>query len=616
MKGNIRTITKKTNERKTEIIVRDELDVKGYYNNSIIVEEQSSDNPIVCDLLSGASKKLTGNAGYPEFLITKPNSNLIIVIECKAKLTEHKSKDLNVPDKYAVDGVLHYASFLKEEYDVIAIAVSGSTKSKVKIDTYLWRKMDIKYKNLEWHEIRTYDEYEKELIKQSTDMEYNIQCLMSYAKDLHEEMRDYAKLSESEKPLLVSGILIALHHETFRRNYKTFNEEEIAEEVCSYIEKVLKKGKIPEEKRNTLITVWNFITAKEEFKGINNTIKMNLLTHFIDKIYRNVRNYINPECSVDVIGKFYGEFLKYTGGDGKGLGIVLTPQHITELFVQLANLTTDSIVLDTCAGTGGFLISAMKDMFEKANGDQKIIENIKKNNLIGVEQQPNMYALVCANMILRGDGKSNLYLGSCFDEKIIKEIKNKKPNIGFINPPYSQKGEGLSELNYISNILNCLEKNSLCFAIVPMSCATDTKKNSVSIKEKILENNTLEAVMSMPDELFYPTGVITCIMVFRTGIKHDSDIETWFGYWKNDGFIKTKNNGRVDKNKEWNGIKNEWVTMFKNKKEISGKSVKVNIAANKEWCAEAYLETDYSKLTKEMFEQKLKEYALFKITNE
>lgn len=611
----INKIAKKSNERKTEKIVRDLLELKEYNESKICLEEQTSDNPNICNLLSTASKRMTGNEGYPEFIISKEGSNLIIVIECKAKLSEHKSKDLDKADKYAVDGVLHYSKFLKEDYDVIAIAVSGSKKENIKIDTYLWKSNELKYKDLEWHDIRTYEEYENMLEKMSDNFKNKELDLMEYAKTLHEEMRDYAKLSESEKPLLVSGILIALHNETFRRTYKSFDNEDISEQMCSYIDKTLKKGKISEDKRKVLMTVWNFITAREEFKKSNNIIKKNLLTYFIDEIYKNVRNYINPNCSMDILGKFYGEFLRYTGGDGKGLGIVLTPHHITELFVELANLTTDSIVLDTCTGTGGFLISAMKNMFEKANGDIEIIEKIKKNNLIGVEQQPNMYALACANMILRGDGKSNLYMGSCFDNLIIEKIKKKKPNVGFINPPYSQKGDGLSELDYLNNILNCLEKNSLCFAIVPMSCATDNKKSAIAIREKILENHTLEAVMSMPDELFYPTGVITCIMVFKAGIKHDSELETWFGYWKNDGFIKTKNNGRIDKNKKWTEIKDNWIKMFKNKKEIEGISIKANIKSSDEWCAEAYMKTDYNKLTKAMFEEKVMDYIIYNMKN-
>ncbi|AZO96680.1 hypothetical protein D7D81_07970 [Halocella sp. SP3-1] len=83
----------------------------------------------------------------------------------------------------------------------------------------------------------------------------------------------------------------------------------------------------------------------------------------------------------------------------------------------MANLSTESVVLDTCCGTGGFLISAMHMMIKKAGNDTEKIQKIKENNLIGVEQRPDMFALGTANMILRGDGKSNIYLGDSFKLK-------------------------------------------------------------------------------------------------------------------------------------------------------------------------------------------------------
>lgn len=109
----------------------------------------------------------------------------------------------------------------------------------------------------------------------------------------------------------------------------------------------------------------------------------------------------------DIIGNFYGEFIRYTGGDKQGLGIVLTPKHVTELFSDIAKVNKNSVVLDICAGTGGFLISAMKKMTENVSADEK--RHILTNSLIGIEQEPQMFALAVSNMILRGDGKTNLY---------------------------------------------------------------------------------------------------------------------------------------------------------------------------------------------------------------
>jgi type I restriction-modification system DNA methylase subunit len=240
------------------------------------------------------------------------------------------------------------------------------------------------------------------------------------------------------------------------------------------------------------------------------------------------------------------------------------------------------------------------------------IENIKKNCLIGVEQQPNMYALGVSNMILRGDGKANIYQASCFDEPTVKALKEHKCNIGMINPPYSQSEYDLHELSFINHMLNCLDVGATGIAIIPIPCVLGNS----DWKEELLKNHRLEAVMSVPNELFYPVGVVTCIVVFTAHTPHNSNKyhKTWFGYWKDDGFIKTKHLGRIDTGK-WNNIKEHWLETYHNRLEKDGESVLQKVTANDEWCAEAYMNTDYSNLTKEDFEEKIKQFVIFKIIN-
>lgn len=107
-----------------------------------------------------------------------------------------------------------------------------------------------------------------------------------------------------------------------------------------------------------------------------------------------------------MLGRFYGEFISYSGGDGQTLGVVLTPKHITELFTDLAEIKPTDKVLDPCCGTGGFLIAAMHRMLIQAKEEDK--ENIRRNNLYGIELRDDMFSIATTNMILRGDGKSNL----------------------------------------------------------------------------------------------------------------------------------------------------------------------------------------------------------------
>ena len=128
------------NERKTEALVRDKLRALGYNqpDNGITVEEQKSEIAKVKTLLSKASKNAKGNAGYPEFIISnRKDTAFLIVFECKPDVKKHESPACNKPVEYAVDGVLHYAKHLAKHYTVLAVAVSGSTTSSMKVSNFL-----------------------------------------------------------------------------------------------------------------------------------------------------------------------------------------------------------------------------------------------------------------------------------------------------------------------------------------------------------------------------------------------------------------------------------------------------------------------------------------------
>jgi hypothetical protein len=106
-------------------------------------------------------------------------------------------------------------------------------------------------------------------------------------------------------------------------------------------------------------------------------------------------------------------------------------------------------------------------------------------------------------------------------------------------------------------------------------------------------------------------------MIFKAHIPHvQSNQKTWFGYWKEDGFVKTKHKGRIDQNKTWNKIRDEWVESYRNRDDIPGESVKQYVTHDDEWVSEAYLETNYSALTKGNFEAVIKNYAVFKLMND
>lgn len=623
------------NERKTENIVRFELARLGYYDEKldIQIDEQKSNIEAVKNLMKSASKSGGTGGGAPEFIISSPSSpDFLLIIECKADLKDHISPVIvdilngtafieaddakaKRTKRFAVDGVLHYAKALSKKFNVISIAISGETKKSAAIDTYLWPKGSNKPKELRTkanaalNEFIPWLDYIEHATFDPTVQKLRFDELMAFAAELHEFMRDHAKLTESEKPLLVSGTLIALKNKAFVASYGVQTPAQLQKDWMRVIKEEIDAASIPQAKKDNMTQPYSSIGVHPELGKASKAYPKGPLHELIDRLNSKVWPFISVYHDFDVVGQFYGEFLKYTGGDKKALGIVLTPRHVTELFALLANVNKSSKVLDICAGTGGFLISAMHRMFKSALtiADK---DAIKSNGLVGVEQQPNMFALAASNMILRGDGKANLYQGSCFDDAITKAVKVHQCDVGMINPPYSQSDTDLHELKFIKHMLDCLQSGGTGIAIVPMGCAISAN----ALRTEILKEHTLEAVMSMSDQLFYPVGTVTCIMVFTAHKPHAiSNRKTWFGYWKEDGFVKTKNKGRIDLNETWHAIRDRWVEAFRNKEVHAGESIMHKVTGADEWCAEAYMETDYSKITQESFERTVRDYAIFRV---
>jgi hypothetical protein len=606
------------NERTTEGLVRDFI--RENAADGQILEEQTSSDPATRRALNAASKSGAG-MGKPEFILRLSDApNLVIVIECKADTRRHASRTLDQPADFAVDGALHYATHLSKYFDVIAIGVSGTSHTSLKVGTYRQLQGASVAEPLsgpggavagllptaEYRSLLTFDPD----VRARTHAE-----LITFSRTLHNFMRDYAKLSEAEKPLVVSGVLLALQDDAFKINWPQLKPRDLARELHVAIGRQAEEVGLDADKRRIMLAPYAFITTHPELSKKGRDGSEEPLRRLVRDISEHVQPFIDTYQDIDVLGQFYGEFLRYTGGDKKGLGIVLTPRHLTELFAQVADVGPNDTVVDTCAGTGGFLIAAMAEMDRKAGHDPATREEIRAHRLVGVEQQPQMFALAVCNMILRGDGKANLYQGSCFETRIeaslAKGVKNRhaRPNIGLINPPFSQKGEGLHELDFATTLLNCLVPGGRAVVVLPMSCAIEPHP----ARTQLLEDHTLLAAMSLPNDLFHPVGVIACAMVFEAHRPHASSRQqTWFGYWKDDGYVKTKDRGRIDLHHRWAAIRDGWLEDFHDRRAAPGRSVLRKVGPEDEWCAEAYMETDYSTLTRVDFERQLNRFAVFK----
>ncbi|MBI2726922.1 MAG: N-6 DNA methylase [Polaromonas sp.] len=602
------------NERTTESIVRDHLikfGVKGQ-----VLEEQTSDNARVRRALMRASKSGDG-AGKPEFILRLPeHPDVLIVIECKANASKHESADRTHPQHYAVDGVLLYASELAKEFDVIAIAVSGTSVASLKVSTFRWLNKAQSVEELVGPHgpikqlVRVTD-----LIKALTfDPAVRARSfleVMDFSRELHNFMRDHAKVSEAEKPLVVSGILLALRDEAFLASWRKLKTKTLGREMLAAIKREAEAAFLDVDKQRVMLQPYSFL---ETHPALNREKDGDWpLRTLVNDIEANVWPFISTYEDIDVLGRFYGEFLRYAGGDKKGLGIVLTPHHITELFTAIAAVSPNDTVVDTCCGTGGFLIAAMTAMDKIAGNDEKVRRDIREHRLVGVEDQPHMFALAVSNMILRGDGKANLYRSSSFDpltsEKLITPSKrHARPTVGLINPPFSQKGAGLHELDFVAHLLDVLAPGGRAVVVLPMSCAIE----SHPAKELILAKHTLVAAMSLPNDLFAPVGVVTIALVFEAHRPHaSSPKKTWLAMWKDDGFVKMKHKGRVDSLGRWEDMRSRWLDSYHSQKVQKGVSLSRKVGAEDEWCAEAYLTTNYSSLSVGDVEKALRSYAVF-----
>jgi len=600
------------NERKTEQLVFKHFDNDPY--QKVTFELQKSDNHKINKLLKNASKK-GDRHGSPEFIITfKEVSDFIIVIECKADTSRHQSKTLDKYDGYAVDGALLYASFLSKEFDVLAIAVSGETKKELTVSHFLQLQGEATATELDWSDkLLTYQNYLTNYLESPQKHRQDFYALMAYCRTLNNKLQHHSILA-SQRGLLLSSVLIALDNKAFKKSYNDIEEpQDLADRLVDTVVTELKKT-LPQKKVDNLNTQFSFIRSDATLSSKKNpTTGQNILAELIDDIDKNVNGYIQSYKYFDVLGQLYVEFLSYANADSS-LGIVLTPPHITQLFSDLAFVNKDSVVYDNCTGTAGFLISAMRTMVQLARKDEKKVREIKEKQLIGVEYQSHIYALAATNMYIHKDGKSNIIQGNCFDKNIMDTVKEYSPTVGMLNPPYpNDKKDGINEFEFILNNLECLEKNGMCVAVIPMERVLSAKKQTIELKKRILDKHTLEAVMSMPDDLFYNTdnGVVTAVVVFRAHVPHPANKETYFGYWKEDGFEKRKHKGRIDAYDKWEGIKAKWLDSYINRKNVPGLSVTQKVSYANEWCAEAYMETDYSTLTKENFVDSVKKYIVF-----
>ena len=279
---------------------------------------------------------------------------------------------------------------------------------------------------------------------------------------------------------------------------------------------------------------------KEVAKLINGSASSN--KQIFTFIYHNIFLSIDAMAGhLDIMGEMYSEFLKYALGDGKEIGIVLTPPYVTKMMAQILNINQHSKVMDLATGSAGFLISAMEIMIQdaentfgkKTTAAEKQIEQIKKTQLLGVELNAEMFTLAATNMILRGDGSSNIQKGNSFNtpEKIYTDFN---ANRLLLNPPFSYTENGMP---FIAFGLDKMQKGGLGAIIIQDSAGSG---KAIKTNQALLKKHSLIASIKMPTDLFQPmAGVQTSIYIFEAHTPHDFEKTVKFIDFRNDGYKRT-----------------------------------------------------------------------------
>ena len=599
------------NEVKTDSWVRDLLKVA-----NIPFAEQGGGTKELDEAFKTASKALSGKAGYPDFCAVV--KDFVFVFENKADIDKHcklDSKnciDLENADSvknYAVNGAIHYGKHLAKHTNykkIIAIAVSGNEK-RHKITPYFINENGFVTKDLKdledfivFNEYNIEEYYTKEILKEQTNQEKTTEQLLKDAKELHEDLRNYGNLRDTEKPIVVSGILLALEE----IKYKNFDLERLNADkqksdgikIYEAIADNLKRANVrPEVKKDKLLSQFSIIKDTPKINETNSTLGKTPLKHYTEFLYKRIyQNIKYTQTSEDILGLFYSEFMKYGGGDGQTLGIILTPKHICELFCDLVELKPNDVVFDPCCGTAGFLIAAMHNMLSQVT-DETQRQHIKENQLFGIEEKPDMFCIATTNMIVRGDGKSNLENKDFLKQNPFELQKDIAATIGMMNPPYSQGSKAnpnLYEIAFSEQLLDSLTKGAKAIVIIPQSAVTGKSKEEKAIKANILKKHTLEGVITCNKNTFYGVGTNPCIAIFTAWIPHHKDKICKFINYEDDGFEVQKHKGLVEtihaKDKKAHLLK-----VWRDEMEAESKfCVKTTIEAEDEWLHSFYYFND------------------------
>ncbi len=492
-------------------------------------------------------------------------------VENRNTKNEPNFKNIN---SYAVNGAVHYSNALLHHTsytDVIAIGMTGhkdeSGNVHHKIGVYYVSKNNLgvgqkvgEFSDLSFLKKENFDKFieqiknlslsQEELDKLKEQREREIDAsLVKLNNDIYQNEKG---LGENDRVYLVAASIIAtlgiagkvapLEKSDLKSSTEIGNRD--GDIIVRKIEAFLAEKQLPREKKDLIVrTLQNTLTTENINKVENGESQ---LKRVFTKIVDDLGIYYKIGLTTDFTGKLFNEMYGWLGFSQDKLNdVVLTPAYVARLLVKLARINKDSYVWDFATGSAGLLVAAMNEMLIDAKNNitspdelhQKEIK-IKAEQLLGLEILSSVYMLAILNMILMGDGSSNILNKDSlkdFDGNYSFGVNNNKfPADAFIlNPPYSASGNGMS---FVEKALSMMNKGYA--AIIIQNSAGSGKAKEYN--KKILEKNTLLASIKMPIDLFVgKSSVQTYIYVFKVNEKHHKDDIVKFIDFSNDGYTRT-----------------------------------------------------------------------------
>lgn len=470
--------------------------------------------------------------------------------------------------------------------------------------------------------IRTMPEYVAMFdVRHSNDKEE----VMRNTYQLNELLHRYG-VAEKLRSQFVGTCLLAVKKE-LQYNRK-MRSSQILGGIRNILEELL-EGSL--NKAEKLILINQSVLKSQDVRNMDSEHLCRILDFIKEKIYP----FINEKSTAgqDLLNLFFITFNKYVGKSDKNQAF--TPDHITEFMATICNVNKSSVVLDIACGSGSFLVRALTQALADCSTVAEE-EEVKKSHIYGVEYDELVYGLATTNMLIHGDGNSNIVLGSCFDKVPEFIADGVRFDVVLMNPPYNaiakqvmssyadtwtgkqDPSKGMYFVKFVLEQMNKHDMRGKLAVLLPMACAIGNTGVIKRMKSALLKQNTLDAVFSLPDDVFHPgASVSVCCMVFDVGIPHKvSNRETYFAYCKDDGFRKKKNLGRVEQLDEdgigaWGAIRKKWIDTYKNRDIIPGFSARRLVSADDEWLCEAYMDTDYSLLVEKDFQQTVNDYLSY-----